>query len=275
MPKIVLALVPHPDDAEFYAGGLLATLIADGARVHIVVATDGRRGSFEIDSATLAELRGQEMRRAAAALGAEPPILLGYPDHELDTLPPGTLREQFVRAIRRFKPDVVVAEDPYAPFEPHPDHRAVAWAATEALNHAHLPLLYPEHLADGLGIHFVAEKYFYANSPALANQVVDITDAMPVKLAALVQHASQVRFLVEGMLRQARLAGLDIRALFGEAADDPAALLAWGVQTQAAAVGRSIGAQYGEAFRYERFDPLIEGALQQAAGSRDRRGVDK
>jgi len=265
MPKTVLALVPHPDDAEFYAGGLLARLIAEGATVHIVVVTDGRRGSFEHDSASLAAIRAAEMRRAAGALGAEPPILLGYPDLELDTLPPGALREKFVRAIRQFRPDVVVTQDPYAPFEPHPDHRAVAWAATEALNHARLPLLYPEHLAEGLALHFVAEKYFYANSPALANKVIDITDVMPVKLAALVQHASQVRFLVEDMLRQARVAGLDTRAFFGDAADDPAALLAWGVQTQAAAVGQAIGVQYAEAFRYERFDPLIEMALAQAA----------
>jgi len=262
MPQTVLALVPHPDDAEFYAGGLLAKLITEGARVQIVVATDGRRGSFESDSASLAAARAEEMRRAAASLGAEPPILLGYPDLELDTLPAGVLREQFVRAIRRFKPDAVVAEDPYAPFEPHPDHRAVAWAATEALSYARLPLLYPEHLAEGLETHIVAEKYFYANSPALANKIVDITATMERKLAALLAHVSQVRFLVEGMVREARLAGLDVRAVFGDAADDPAALLAWGVQTQAAEIGRQIGARYAEAFRYERFDPLIEAALQ-------------
>ena len=151
MSKVVLALVPHPDDAEFYAGGLLAKLAAEGARVHIVVTSDGGRGSFEADSETLIATRAEEMRRAAAALGAEPPILLGHPDGELDKLPAGVLREQFIRAIRQFRPDVVIAQDPYAPFEPHPDHRVVAWAATEALNFARLPLYHPEHLAAGLG----------------------------------------------------------------------------------------------------------------------------
>ena len=68
MSKVVLALVPHPDDAEFSAGGLLAKLAAEGARVHIVVATDGRRGSFEADSDTLIARarRGDAPRRCRA-----------------------------------------------------------------------------------------------------------------------------------------------------------------------------------------------------------------
>ena len=65
MSKVVLALVPHPDDAEFYAGGLLAKLAAEGARVHIVVTSDGRRGSFEADS----EIVGRGPRRGDAARG--------------------------------------------------------------------------------------------------------------------------------------------------------------------------------------------------------------
>ncbi len=42
--KTVLVLAPHPDDAEFYAGGTLAKWIAEGARVIIVIATDGSKG---------------------------------------------------------------------------------------------------------------------------------------------------------------------------------------------------------------------------------------
>ena len=102
MPSVVLALTAHPDDAEFFAGGTLAGMIAAGARAHILVATDGRRGSFEHSSSELAGLRAEEGRRAATALGAEKlPILLGYPDLELDTLPAGMLREAFLRAIAR------------------------------------------------------------------------------------------------------------------------------------------------------------------------------
>ena len=264
MSKVVLALVPHPDDAEFYAGGLLAKLAAEGARVHIVVTTDGRRGSFEADSETLIAVRAEEMRRAAAVLGAEPPILLGYPDGELDTLPAGVLREQFIRAIRQFKPDVVVTGDPYAPFEPHPDHRAVAWAATEALNFSRMPLFHPEHLADGLTLHLVVEKYFYANVPTLTNKCIDISEHLSHKVAALAEHKSQMTFLVAGVLFEAEAAGLNPRAMFG-GGGDPAALLGWAMQAEAARVGQQFGVQYGEVFRYERFSPLIESVLAKAA----------
>lgn len=264
MSAVVLALAPHPDDAEFFAGGLLAKLAAEGARVHIVVTTDGRRGSFEADSETLSAARAEEMRRAAAVLGAEPPILLGYPDGELDALPAGVLREQFIRAIRQFRPDVVVAQDPYVPFEPHPDHRAVAWAATEALNFARLPLYHPEHFADGLTPHLVVEKYFYANVPTLANRCIDISEHLPRKVAALAEHKSQVAFLVAGVLHEAEAAGLNPRAMFGDGVADPAALLGWAMQVEAAKVGQQFGVQYGEVFRFERFTPMIESVLAQA-----------
>ena len=274
MPQTLLALTPHPDDAEYYAGGTIAKMIAAGARAVIVIATDGRCGSYELDplkrtfrSETLIRVRAEEARRAAAVLGAEPPVLLGHPDLELDRLPPGHLREQFIRAIRQRKPDVVIAEDPFAPGETHPDHRAVAWAAAEAIAFAPLPLVHPEHLAAGLEPHFVVEKYFYANDAGNTNKIVDVSDTLATRIAALAEHKSQVVFLVEGVLRQARLAGLDkttafgVRAVMPEAAAYPLALLTWAIQTQAAEVGRAIGVRYGEAFRYARYNPLVEELL--------------
>ncbi len=261
MPSVVLALTAHPDDAEFFAGGTLASLIAVGARAHILVATDGRRGSFDHDSPALADLRAEEGRRAAAALGAEPPILLGYPDLELDTLPPGVLREAFIRAIRQLRPDVVIAEDPFAPYDPHPDHRAVAWAASDALAFSLLPLMHPEHLAQGLQPHFVAEKYFYSEHLPSTNRVIDISATLETKLRALAEHKTQVAFLVEDVLRQARVAGLDVEAILGTMAGEPMLALEWALRAQAAEVGARIGVAYGEAFRYARFHPLVENLL--------------
>jgi len=260
----LLVLAPHPDDAEYYAGGTIARMIAAGARAVIVIATDGRCGSYELDSETLIRVRAEEARRGAAVLGAAPPILLGHPDTELDRLPSGHLREQFMRAIRQFKPDVVITEDPLAPDEMHPDHRAVARAAAEAIAFASLPLVHPEHLAAGLEPHFVTEKYFYACGIANANKIVDVSETLAVRIAALAEHKSQVAFLVEGVLRQARLAGLNVAEVMPEVADDPLALLTWSIQAEAAEVGRAIGVRYGEAFRYARYDPRIESLLASA-----------
>ncbi|MCS6907530.1 MAG: PIG-L family deacetylase [Anaerolineales bacterium] len=261
MSKTVLAFAPHPDDAEFFAGGLLANLLAEGAKVYLVIVSDGARGSFEHSSQALAEIRRQEAQRAAAVLGAEPPIFLGYPDLELDTLPPGVLRERFIRLIRQYRPEIVVAGDAFARYEVHPDHRAVAWAASDAIHFAHLPRMHPEHIEHGLEPHFVVEKYFYGEELPLANRIVDISHSIERKIAALGEHRSQVQFLVEDVLRQARLAGLDLRAVLDEALDDPLQAIAWAIRAQAAAIGQRIGVAYAEAYRYVRFHPLVENLL--------------
>jgi LmbE family N-acetylglucosaminyl deacetylase len=258
MSKTVLAFSPHPDDAEYYAGGTLAKFAHEGARVILVVVTDGQCGSFTLESAALREIRAAEARRGAAALGAEPPIWLGYPDYTLDTLPPGQLRREFIRLLRQHRPDVVVAQDAFASDEAHPDHRAVAWAASDALAAAALPRIYPEQLADGLKPHFVAEKYFYAEGGVGANMVMDVSETLQQKLAALAEHKSQMEFLVEDVVRQARAAGVDVSTAAGVSTDDPVALVAWAMQTQAAEVGRRFNVAYGEAFRYARFHPIIE-----------------
>lgn len=262
MSETVLAFAPHPDDAESHCGGALAKLAGEGAAVHIVVATDGRRGSFMEDSDSLVGLRAEEMRRAAEVLGAQPPLLLAFPDMELDTLPAGLLRERFVRAIRSVRPDIIFAPDPYALHEPHPDHRAVAWAALEAVNCAHLPLAHPEHLAEGLAPHLVREKYFYGEVLPGANRMVDTTGTIERKIAAVAEHRSQVVFLVEGILQQVAMAGLDVTSLFGHAAASPAALLAWGLREQDAATGRRAGLEFAEEYRWVRYHPLVEAALE-------------
>ncbi len=259
--KTVLVLAPHPDDAEFYAGGTIAKMAEDGARVFIAIATDGRKGSFELDANTLVRERAAEARAAAQVLGAEPPILLGHADMGLDLLSPGVLRQEFIHLIRQIRPEVVITEDPYQLSEPHPDHRAVAWAASDAIHFASLPLMHPEQVADGFQPHFVIEKYYYRESAEGANKIVDISSTLQKRIAALLEHKSQVKFLVDDVLSQARLAGLDPKALLGEAATDPSAAIAWFIENNAAVIGQSAGVPYGEAFRYERFHPLIEGFL--------------
>ena len=261
MPQTVLALVPHPDDAEFYAGGTIAKMAGEGSRVLIAVATDGSKGSFDLAGRELSNARAAEMATACRILGAESPIMLGYTDFELDKLPAGKLREVFIRLIRQHRPDTVITEDPFWLGEPHPDHRVVALAAMEATTYAFLPRLHPEHLEEGLQPHFVPEKYFYSEEPSRFNKYVDISATFEKKAAAMAAHTSQVEFLVEGILREARLAGLDLNAAFGALADDKPALLRMGMQLTAAGLAASQNFELAEAFHYQRFDPIVENLL--------------
>jgi len=270
MLKTVMALVPHPDDAEFSAGGTLAQMAGEGARVIIVVATDGGAGSLHGDQAAVVARRAEEARQAAAVLGAEPPVLLGHPDSGLDLLPPGVLREQFVRLIRTYRPEIVISQDPWMRYEVHPDHRAVAWAASDAVHFSQLPLYYPEHRQEGLEPHFVVEKYFYTGDLGSANKIVDIGTTIDKKVAAIAAHASQVEFLVADITLQAQLAGVDLQSQMGEMGLDPVAAIGWAVRQQAAEAGRRGGVALGEAFRCTRFHPFVESLLAQRVSTLSR-----
>ena len=258
----VLCLVPHPDDAEFYAGGLIAKLVSEGSKVLIAVTTDGIKGSFELAGKELTDARHSEMVHSARILGAEEPIFLGYTDFEVDLLAPGVVRERFIYLIRKFKPEIVVTEDPFWLGETHPDHRAVAMAAMEAINYARLPRIYPQHLKEGLKPHLVSEKYYYSEDPEKFNKLVDITSTFDKKMESLAAHKSQIEFLVQGLLDEAGLAGLDVHSVFGEMAEDKLALFKMGMQMQAAEIGAKAGMELAEGFRYERFNPLVENFLQ-------------
>jgi len=252
MAQKVLVLSPHPDDAEFCAGGTLAKMAAAGAEITILIATNGNKGSFEMDAVRLAEVRRMEALRAAGVLGVQEVVFLDHSDGELDRLPPGHLREQFMRAIRQRRPDVLFTFDPFAPFEDHPDHRAVAFAALEAVNFSAYPLHYPEHLDDGLEPHRVTEKYFFAENPMYANKAVDISEMIDVKIAAVLEHKSQVTFLFTDWMQGTGWAWENVATFVPEDAAEEGAVqgLAWMVRQRARSDGTATGLEYAERFRY-------------------------
>jgi LmbE family N-acetylglucosaminyl deacetylase len=259
----VLVLAAHADDAEWYAGGTLAAWALAGHAVRMVIATDGRVGAFDTPPEALAALRAMEAERAASLIGAPPPILLGYRDFELDRLPAGHLRQQFVRLIRSHRPGIVVTFDLFCQ-EQHPDHRAVGLAAAEAATFAYLPALYPD-----AGSPFrLPERYYFGDSALPPNHVVDITATFETRLAMLAQHASQMTFLVADVLDQARLAGLADHPLFAAAQADPLAAVAMALRAQAQHVGATAGFELGEAFRVERFHPMVETLLRSASAEK-------
>lgn len=113
----VLAIGPHPDDIELYAGGTVAALVGAGAHVVLLDLTRGERGTRGN-----AEIRAAEAAVAARILGVKGRECLGLPDTLLNAQDPGQLRT-LVEALRRHRPDLILAphED-----DPHPDHQEAA-----------------------------------------------------------------------------------------------------------------------------------------------------
>jgi LmbE family N-acetylglucosaminyl deacetylase len=254
MDKVVLSIAAHGDDAEFKAGGTLARMAAEGYEIYLAIATDNDRGSMRLSAEALKVIARPEAEAAAAALGARGLFLLGYTDGDLCDVKPSILRGRVMRLIRQVKADILFCWDPYAPFEDHPDHRALAWAASDAAAFAHLPLYHPEHLAGGLEPHRVVEWYWYSKADWQTNKVVDISKTMEVKLQALYAYDCQMVLTLDGFLDDARVAGVDEGML---AAIDPLAYKPWIEMAMRAIhgkLGAEIGVAYAEAFRYERVE---------------------
>jgi LmbE family N-acetylglucosaminyl deacetylase len=186
----------HPDDIEFGVAGTAARWVRAGSKVIYVVITDGNVGSHEegMTAVGIAEIRRAEQEAAAAVAGASECIFLGYHDGLLQ--PTLELRKDLVRLIRKYRPNVVVCGDPSVFFPGnrrinHPDHRAAATAAIDAVfPAAEMPLLYPELEADGLLPHKV--NYVLLSNAAEATYYVDISETIDVKIEALRQHPSQL-----------------------------------------------------------------------------------
>ena len=186
-PERALAIGAHPDDVEFGCGATLAKWAADGCEVHVVVCTDGSKGTWDpnADEAALIKVRQEEQRTASHTLGATGEVtFLGWVDGELES---GMIqRAQVAESIRRTKPNVVLGHDPWKRYRLHPDHRHAGLLATDGLVAARDPKFFPEqpvphHRPDYLLL-------WEADEPDHAEEVSAFVDT---KYEALLCHKSQ------------------------------------------------------------------------------------
>lgn len=192
----VLVVFSHPDDAEFSAAATIAGLAAAGARVDYVVTTDGGKGTDDpaVTSAQLSATRHAEQRAAADLLGVTEIVHLGYPDGGLT--PSLDLRRDIVRQIRRFRPDLVIAQNSVRRqdrnlFIGHPDHLATGEATLAAVYPAARDRLnFPELLSEGLEPWKV--RQVLVSGVELPNLFIDVSATFEIGLQALFCHASQI-----------------------------------------------------------------------------------
>ncbi len=175
----LLAIFAHPDDAELLCGGALAKSVDAGQRVGILDLTSGEMGS----QGTV-ELRAEEAARAAELLGVPVRRCAGLPDARLEN--DEVQRTMVVRHLRELRPRVVVT---HWKVGRHRDHRIASELVRDACFLSALRRL------DAPGEPFRPEKVVYATAfredvppPSF---VVDVTEQMDRKLAAIRAYASQ------------------------------------------------------------------------------------
>lgn len=170
----VLAISAHPDDLEFFTGGLLKLMNSEGHDIHIIDVTNGEKG---VRAKNLAEIRGKEQLAAGRVLGISNIYFLHLPDLKLDKV--NTLDSIIKRYIQEIKPDIILTFDYYKPINViiHPDHIKVGRSTTEAV----------KQLTDKKP----ALLYYASREP---NSAIDITDCIEDKIKAVQKHRSQIRF---------------------------------------------------------------------------------
>lgn len=138
-PKTLLAVFAHPDD-EILVGPLLAAYARQGVKIHLVIVTEGDKGTNAHAGIPagpeLARVRADEARCSARALGLGDPMLLGFKDGELGDrarppwAPLAQVEGALTKVFQTIRPDVVVTFGPEGGYG-HPDHRLVGAVVTQ------------------------------------------------------------------------------------------------------------------------------------------------
>jgi LmbE family N-acetylglucosaminyl deacetylase len=192
-----LVVVSHPDDAEFGAAATIAYLTASGVRVDYIVTTDGGKGTEDpaVTPEQLSATRTAEQRAAADILGVREIVHLGYADGYL--VPSLDLRRDITRQIRRYRPDLVITQNPqrrldHNPFIGHPDHLATGEATLASVypaarDHLNFPELWTDEKLEPWKV-----RQVLLTGVEEPNLWLDVGETFEIGLSAILAHVSQV-----------------------------------------------------------------------------------
>lgn len=159
MTKKILIVLAHPDDETFGLGGTIALYNQKGVESYYVCATRGEVGAADEEYMKgfkdTAEMRTDELMRAAKILGLKEVHFLGYRDSGMPNTEPNQhpnaqvnhpieeVAGKVVKYIRQIKPDIVITFDPIGGYK-HPDHIHIHKATVFAFANADNSTFYPE-----------------------------------------------------------------------------------------------------------------------------------
>lgn len=160
--RCLLTVHAHPDDEASKGAGTVARYAAEGVRCVLVCCTGGEAGEIlnpAMDTPgvrdDLAAVRRRELDTAAAIIGYDEVVMLGYRDSGM----PGTefnadpanfanapfdeATERLVRVIRSERPQVIITYSDDQTGYPHPDHLRVHDISVAAFDAAAGPDVFP------------------------------------------------------------------------------------------------------------------------------------
>jgi LmbE family N-acetylglucosaminyl deacetylase len=198
MPDVILSVLAHPDDAEFFCTGVLSRLVREhGWRAHIASMTPGDCGSIERGPEEISRIRRAEGAKAAAVIGAayhcveERDLLITYSERAL---------ERVTRLLREVRPRVVLT---HSPADYMLDHEMTSMVVRAACFAAPIP----NFLRDRLPPPTEHIPHLYYGDPAegkdplgreeTAGFAIDVSGVIGTKEEMLACHASQRDWLLK------------------------------------------------------------------------------
>ena len=172
--KRVLVFAPHPDDECIGCAGTLTLLSQNpGIEICVVLVTNGDGGQHSPDP-QMSSVRIEEMRQALKVLGIHQLQTLGFEDGRF--LSDKALSNALDSVIQSFQPNWVFAP---SPMDYHKDHLIVSHAVTQLCQRS-----------------ASVEQLIYLESwtPLPATHIVDITGVMALKMKALKEHQTALKY---------------------------------------------------------------------------------
>ena len=204
-----LVFAPHPDDEVLGCGGIIALKARAGARVQIVVMTDGRASHKGlIEGNELVRMRRAEAEAAGRELGvAAGYVFLDFEDHRLAEHHASAC-DRAAECIEQFRPDEIYVPSRRDGISDHVETHRIVRRAVERLGRAVTLLEYPVWLWNGWpwtkanghrqggAVRHALRTARDAAEIALAYRTrVDVGTVLDRKQAALAAYRSQVERL--------------------------------------------------------------------------------
>jgi len=224
----ILVLAAHPDDAELGCAGTIISHLTRGKKVGVVDYTRG-----ELGTKGTPEKRLEEARVSSELMGLTIRENLNFKDGFF--VNDKTHQMAVIKAIRKYKPDIVLAN---AISDRHPDHGKAAQLATDACFYSGLMKIRSE--VDGqmqeawrpkAVYHYIQSRYI------VPDIVVDISGFWQRKMEAVLAYKSQ---------------------FYNPNSNEPDTFISspeflLQLEARAKEFGHAIGAEYGEGYTIERY----------------------
>ncbi len=192
----VLAIVAHPDDAEFLCAGTLALLKRAGWQIEMATMTAGDCGSRDLGPEEISTIRKAEAAKAAALIDS------GYECMECRDLfifyDEPTLKK-VIRLIRKVRPKIILTMSPTCYMVDHEMTSKIVQSASFATGIANIP-------TDPVSPWFHTPHLYYIDPMEGKDKfgkeidpdfVVDISTVIETKEKMLACHESQRKWLME------------------------------------------------------------------------------